>query len=336
MILLTGGAGYIGSHMLLKLLESNHKVVVLDNLLNSSYESIKRVEALSNKQCIFIEGDIRDSECLNSIFDKYNIDAVLHFAGLKAVGESVSKPLVYFDNNINGSLQLLQSMQQFEVKKLVFSSSATVYGDPDALPISEDCPMSIPTNPYGYTKMAVEQMLMQMVKSDPTWSVAALRYFNPVGAHKSGMIGEDPNDIPNNLLPYIAQVAIGKRDKLSVYGNDYDTHDGTGVRDYIHVMDLVEGHLSALDYISRNQGYHVWNLGSGSGHSVLDMVKAFEKASSTKIVYRIVDKREGDIASCYADATKAQKQLNWSTQRSVEDMMQDTWRWQTRNPNGYR
>ena len=335
MILLTGGAGYIGSHMLLKLLESNHKVVVLDNLSNSSNESIKRIEALSNNKCDFIEGDIRDSKCLNDIFDNYNIDSVLHFAGLKAVGESVNKPVLYFDNNINGTLQLLQSMQQFNVKKMVFSSSATVYGDPDILPISEDCPMSMPTNPYGYTKMAVEQMLMQIVKSDPTWSVAALRYFNPVGAHKSGMIGEDPNGIPNNLLPYIAQVAIGKRDKLSVYGNDYNTHDGTGVRDYIHVMDLVEGHLSALDYIAKNQGYHVWNLGSGSGYSVLDMVKAFEKASNIKVPYQIVDKREGDIASCYADATKAHQQLNWSTQRSVEDMMQDTWKWQTQNPNGY-
>ena len=335
MILLTGGAGYIGSHMLLRLLESNHKVVVLDNLSNSSDESIKRVEALSNNKCDFIKGDIRDNKCLNDIFNNYDIDSVLHFAGLKAVGESTSKPVLYFDNNINGSLQLLQFMQQFNVKKMVFSSSATVYGDPDKLPISEDCPMSMPTNPYGYTKMVVEQMLMQIVKSDPTWSVAALRYFNPVGAHKSGMIGEDPNGIPNNLLPYIAQVAVGKRDKLSVYGDDYDTHDGTGVRDYIHVMDLVEGHLSALDYIAKNQGYHVWNLGTGSGYSVLDMVKAFEKASNTKVPYQIADKREGDIASCYADATKAHKQLNWSTQRSVEDMMQDTWRWQTQNPNGY-
>ena len=336
MILLTGGAGYIGSHMLLTLLESNHKVVVLDNLSNSSNESIKRVEALSNRKCDFIEGDIRDNECLNDIFNNYDIDSVLHFAGLKAVGESVNKPLLYFDNNINGSLQLLQSMQQFNVKKMVFSSSATVYGDPDNLPISEDCPMSMPTNPYGYTKMAVEQMLMQVVKSDLTWSVAALRYFNPVGAHESGMIGEDPNGIPNNLLPYIAQVAIGKRDKLSIYGNDYDTHDGTGVRDYIHVMDLVEGHLRALDYIDKNQGYHVWNLGAGSGHSVLDMVKAFERASNTKIPYQIVDKREGDIASCYADATKAYQQLNWYTQKSIKDIMQDTWRWQTQNPNGYR
>ncbi|MGP4789270.1 UDP-glucose 4-epimerase GalE [Psychrobacter sp. 1Y11] len=335
MILLTGGAGYIGSHMLLKLLQSNHQVVVLDNLSNSNRESIKRVEALSKRQCVFIEGDIRDRHCLNGIFDQYAINAVLHFAGLKAVGESVSEPVLYFDNNINGSLQLLQSMQQFNIKKIVFSSSATVYGDPDKLPIAEDCPMSMPTNPYGYTKMAVEQMLMQLVQSDPTWSVAALRYFNPVGAHESGMIGEDPNGIPNNLLPYIAQVAIGKRNKLSIYGSDYDTHDGTGVRDYIHVMDLVEGHLSALNYISGHQGYHVWNLGAGSGHSVLDMVKAFEKVSNTKVPYQIVDKRDGDIASCYADATKAHQQLNWSTQRSVEDMMQDTWRWQTQNPNGY-
>jgi len=335
MILLTGGAGYIGSHMLLELLKADYEVVVLDNLSNSSIESIKRVEQLTNKTCVFIEGDIRDTVCLTNIFTHYSIDSVLHFAGLKAVGESTENPLLYFDNNISGSLQLLQSMQQFGVNKLVFSSSATVYGEPEQLPISEDCPMAMPTNPYGYTKMVVEQMLMQLVKSNPNWSVAALRYFNPVGAHESGLVGEDPNGIPNNLLPYIAQVAVSKREQLSVYGDDYATHDGTGVRDYIHVMDLVRGHLCALDYIANKAGYFVWNLGSGTGYSVLDMVHAFEQASDQKIPYQIVERRGGDIASCYADPTKALKELDWSTRKTIEDMMQDTWRWQQMNPNGY-
>lgn len=335
MILLTGGAGYIGSHMLLELLKADYEVVVLDNLSNSSIEAIKRVEKLAKKTCIFIEGDIRDSACLKSLFAKYNINTVLHFAGLKAVGESTEKPLLYFDNNISGSVQLLQSMQQFGVNKIVFSSSATVYGEPEKLPIAEDCPMSMPTNPYGYTKMVVEQMLMQLVKSNPVWSVATLRYFNPVGAHESGLIGEDPNGIPNNLLPYIAQVAVGKRDELSIYGDNYLTHDGTGVRDYIHVMDLVKGHLCALDYIANQQGHFVWNLGSGKGHSVLEMVKAFEQASGNIVPYQIVEKRSGDIAICYADATKALNELGWSTKKTIENMMQDTWRWQQQNPNGY-
>ena len=335
MILLTGGAGYIGSHMLLELLKAHQEVVVLDNLSNSSVEAINRVEKLTNSTCIFIEGDIREESCLTDIFTHYSIDSVLHFAGLKAVGESTENPLLYFDNNISGSLQLLQSMQQFGINKLVFSSSATVYGEPEQLPISEDCPMAMPTNPYGYTKMVVEQMLMQLVKSSPNWSVAALRYFNPVGAHESGLIGEDPNGIPNNLLPYIAQVAVGKREKLSVYGDDYATHDGTGVRDYIHVMDLVRGHLSALDYIANKAGYFVWNLGSGHGHSVLDMVNAFEQASNQKVPYQIVERRNGDIASCYADSAKALSELGWSTEKTIEDMMQDTWRWQHQNPNGY-
>jgi len=328
MILLTGGAGYIGSHMMLELLKANYKVVVLDNLSNSSLEAIRRVEKLANSTCIFIEGDVRDANCLDSLFAKYSIDAVLHFAALKAVGESTENPLLYFDNNISGNLQLLQSMQHFGITKLVFSSSATVYGEPEKLPIAEDCPMSMPANPYGYTKMVVEQMLMQLVESNPAWSVAALRYFNPVGAHESGLIGEDPNGIPNNLLPYIAQVAVGKRQKLSVYGDDYTTHDGTGVRDYIHVMDLVRGHLCALYYITNKVGYFVWNLGSGKGHSVLDMVTAFEQASGKSVPYQIVERRSGDIASCYADATKAFDELGWSTEKTIEDMMQDTWRWQ--------
>lgn len=335
MILLTGGAGYIGSHMLLELLKAHQEVVVLDNLSNSRVEAINRVEKLTNSTCIFIEGDIREESCLTDIFTHYSIDSVLHFAGLKAVGESTENPLLYFDNNISGSVQLLQSMQQFGINKLVFSSSATVYGEPEKLPIAEDYPMTMPTNPYGYTKMVVEQMLMQLVKSNPAWSVAALRYFNPVGAHESGLIGEDPNGIPNNLLPFIAQVAVGKREKLSVYGDDYSTHDGTGVRDYIHVMDLVKGHLCALDYIANKAGYFVWNLGSGKGHSVLDMITAFEQASVKSVPYQVVERRSGDIASCYADSAKALSELGWSTEKTIEDMMQDTWRWQKMNPNGY-
>lgn len=335
MILLTGGAGYIGSHMLCELLEANHEVVVLDNLSNSSVEAVKRVESLTNKHCTFIEGDIRDRQLLDDIFSQHSIDSVLHFAGLKAVGESAEKPLMYFENNITGSLVLLEAMRAANVKNIVFSSSATVYGDPEQLPITEDCPTSMPTNPYGYTKLAVEQMMMQLVKSDSSWSVAALRYFNPVGAHESGWIGEDPQGIPNNLLPYIAQVSVGRRDKLSVYGGDYDTHDGTGVRDYIHVVDLAKGHLCALDYIADKTGYFVWNLGTGNGFSVLDMVQAFEKASGRDIPYQIVDRREGDIAACYADPQKAAVELGWTTQKTIDDMMNDTWRWQRQNPQGY-
>ena len=335
MILLTGGAGYIGSHMLLELLNANYEVVVLDNLVNSHIESIKRVETLAKKSCTFIKGDIRDANCLENIFTKYCIESVLHFAGLKAVGESTKDPLLYFDNNISGSIQLFQSMQKFSVNKIVFSSSATVYGDPKKLPISEECPVSMPTNPYGYTKMVLEQILLQLVQANPLWSVATLRYFNPTGAHESGMIGEDPNGVPNNLLPYIAQVGIGKRDKLMIYGGDYNTHDGTGVRDYIHVMDLVKGHLCALDYIVDKAGYYVWNLGSGKGYSVLDMVAAFEQASGKEIPYKVVDRRNGDVATCYADSEKAMKELGWSAKKTLNDMMQDTWRWQHKNPNGY-
>lgn len=335
MILLTGGAGYIGSHMLCELLEANHDVIILDNLSNSNVEAIKRVESLTNKTCTFIEGDIRDRQLLDDIFSKHTIHSVLHFAGLKAVGESSEKPLMYFENNITGSLVLLEAMRAAKVKKIVFSSSATVYGDPEQLPITEGCPTTMPTNPYGYTKLAVEQMMMQLVQSDPAWSVAALRYFNPVGAHESGMIGEDPQGIPNNLLPYIAQVSVGRRDKLSVYGGDYDTHDGTGVRDYIHVVDLAKGHLCALDYIADKTGYFVWNLGTGNGFSVLDMVKAFEKASGRDIPYQVVDRREGDIAACFADPQKAAVELGWTTQKNIDDMMEDTWRWQSQNPQGY-
>lgn len=335
MILLTGGAGYIGSHILYELLKASHDVIVLDNLSNSSAEAVKRVESLTNKHCTFIEGDIRNRHLLDEIFSQYTIDSVLHFAGLKAVGESAEKPLMYFENNITGSLVLLEAMKAANVKTIVFSSSATVYGDPEQLPITEDCPTSMPTNPYGYTKLAVEQMMMQLVQSDSAWSVAALRYFNPVGAHESGLIGEDPQGVPNNLLPYIAQVGVGRRDKLSVYGNDYDTHDGTGVRDYIHVVDLAKGHLRALDYIADKTGYFVWNLGTGNGFSVLDMVKAFENASGKKIPYQVVDRREGDIAACFADPKKAAVELGWTTQKNIDDMMEDTWRWQSQNPQGY-
>lgn len=335
MILLTGGAGYIGSHMLLELLEADHEVLVLDNLCNSSQEAIKRVEQITGKQAKFIEGDIRDRARLDPIFNEHDISAVLHFAGLKAVGESVEKPLLYFDNNVKGSLTLLEAMQAADVKRIVFSSSATVYGDPQKLPITEACPVSIPTNPYGYTKLTIEEMMMQLVATDDTWSVAALRYFNPVGAHESGLIGEDPQGIPNNLLPYIAQVSVGRREKLSVYGDDYDTHDGTGVRDYIHVVDLAKGHLCALDYINDKSGYHIWNLGTGNGFSVLDMIQAFEKASDKQIPYKVVPRRAGDIAACYADPQKARKELNWVAKLNIDNMMTDTWRWQSSNPNGY-
>ncbi len=335
MILLTGGAGYIGSHMLFELLTANYEVVVLDNLCNSNMTAINRVQQMTGKACHFVEGDIRDAGCLTDLFNQYAIDAVLHFAGLKSVGESVAQPLRYFDNNITGSLVLLKAMQSAQVKRIVFSSSATVYGDPAELPITESTPTSMPTNPYGYTKLAVEQMMMQLVDSDPSWSVAALRYFNPVGAHSSGQIGEDPKGIPNNLLPYIAQVAVGRLQQLSVFGADYNTPDGTGVRDYIHVVDLVKGHLAALTYITANLGYHIWNLGTGEGYSVLDMVRAFEKANNIDIPYKLEPRRAGDIAACYADPNKAIAELNWQAELGLEQMMADTWHWQRTNPHGY-
>jgi len=337
MILLTGGAGYIGSHMLYELLSSGFDVFVLDNLSNSSIEAINRVQRLTGKEAIFIQGDVLDTELLDVIFSKHPIQAVLHFAGLKAVGESVEQPLKYFDNNVTGSLNLLQAMKRNNIKRIVFSSSATVYGDPtpEVLPLTENAPTAMPTNPYGYTKLVVEKMMQQLVTSDPSWSIAILRYFNPVGAHKSGQIGEDPKGVPNNLLPYIAQVAVGRRDKLSVFGDDYDTHDGTGVRDYIHVVDLAKGHLAALKYLNQNTGYHIWNLGTGTGYSVLDMVKAFEEENKIAIPYDISPRRAGDIASCYADACKAKKDLGWWAELGLHDMMSDTWRWQKANPNGY-
>lgn len=334
-ILVTGGAGYIGSHTTLALLEAGHDVIVLDNLANSSLESLRRVEKICGKAATFIEGDIRDRELLDSIFARYPIEAVLHFAGLKAVGESVQLPLHYYENNVSGSVVLFQAMAAANVFNLVFSSSATVYGEPKEMPISEDCPTGIPTNPYGRSKLMVEEILRDLALSESRWSIALLRYFNPVGAHHSGLIGEDPNGIPNNLLPYISQVAVGKLKQLSVYGNDYPTIDGTGVRDYIHVVDLANGHLKALNAIIQSQGVNIWNLGTGQGYSVLQMIKAFEEAAQAQVPYAVVSRRTGDIAECWADPKKAAQELGWKAEHSLDDMMRDTWRWQKSNPNGF-
>lgn len=334
-ILVTGGAGYIGSHTTLQLLEQNFNVVVLDNLVNASAESLRRVEALSKKSVTFIEGDIRDDAVLDTLFTQHNIDAVIHFAGLKAVGESVQKPLSYYENNVYGTLSLCNAMHTHNIKNLVFSSSATVYGDPAALPLHEKMATGEPTNPYGVSKLMVEKMLTDLQRSDNSWNIVILRYFNPVGAHSSGQIGEDPNGIPNNLMPFIAQVATGKLAQLSVFGDDYDTKDGTGVRDYIHVEDLANGHLKALDRISLNMGLDIYNLGTGQGYSVLEMIRAFEKTSDKTINYKVVARREGDIAACYADPTLAAKELNWHAEKGLEDMCQDSWNWQSNNPNGY-
>jgi len=335
-ILVTGGAGYIGSHTTLALLKAGYKVVVLDNLCNSSVESLRRVEQMVGYTPTFIQGDVRNGALLQRIFAEHSIDAVLHFAGLKAVGESVSHPLRYYDNNVHGSQVLLQVMAESSVFKFVFSSSATVYGEPAQMPISEACPVGLPTNPYGRSKLMVEDMLRDLVIADPRWSIAILRYFNPVGAHESGLIGEDPNGIPNNLLPYIAQVAIGKLPELAVFGNDYPTSDGTGVRDYIHVVDLAEGHLLALEALKARSGAHVWNLGTGQGYSVLEMVCAFELASGKSVPYRLAARRPGDIATCYADPARAERELGWKARRGLDEMMRDAWRWQSMNPDGYR
>lgn len=334
-VFITGGAGYIGSHTILELLQAGHEAIVIDNLSNSSFEAIKRVERITGKQVSFYENDLTNREAVNNIFDEHDIDAVIHFAGFKAVGESVKEPLMYYDNNIVSTLVLCDVMKQHEVKDLVFSSSATVYGDPESVPITEDFPLSA-TNPYGRTKLFIEYILKDLHKSDPTWNISLLRYFNPVGAHKSGLIGEDPNDIPNNLMPYISQVAVGKLSELSVFGGDYPTDDGTGVRDYIHVVDLATGHLKALEKLKTNPGLMVHNLGTGKGSSVLDMIKAFEKASGKKVPYKITDRRPGDIAACYADPSKAEKELDWKAERSVIQMCEDTWRWQSQNPDGYK
>jgi UDP-glucose 4-epimerase len=334
-ILVTGGAGYIGSHTCLELLNAGYEVVVIDNFSNSKLTSLERVEALTDKKVAFQEGDIRDRDFLRSVFTEHKINAVIHFAGLKAVGESVAYPLRYYDNNVNGSVVLTEVMTEFNVKTIVFSSSATVYDAPGDRQIREDFPLK-PTNPYGQSKFMVEQVLKDLSVSDESWNVAILRYFNPVGSHESGMIGEDPNGIPNNLMPFIAQVAVGRRKELSVFGSDYPTPDGTGVRDYIHVVDLAQGHLAALKaLVKQQQGLITVNLGTGQGYSVLDMVKAFESSTGKNIPYKLVDRRPGDIATCYADPSSAKQILGWEANLGIEAMCKDTWHWQSKNPNGY-
>ena len=333
-ILVTGGAGYIGSHTCLELLEAGHEVVVVDNLINSKEDSLKRVQEITGKSLIFNRVDLLDRHALMDIFARHHIDAVIHFAGLKAVGESVQIPLKYYHNNITGTLILCEVMAEHSVKNIVFSSSATVYGDPAAVPIREDFPLG-PTNPYGRTKLMIEEILKDLFVSDPSWKIALLRYFNPIGAHESGRIGEDPDGIPNNLVPYIAQVAVGRLEELKVFGNDYPTPDGTGLRDYIHVVDLAQGHLYALDRLLAGNGVITYNLGTGRGYSVLEVVSAFEKACSRKIRFQIVGRRDGDIAVCYADPSKANSELGWAAKRGIDEMCIDTWRWQSNNPHGY-
>ena len=335
-ILVTGGAGYIGSHVTLALLQAGFDVVVLDNLSNSSSESLLRIAQIVGRSPVFVQGDVRDAEVLRFIFNDFQVSAVLHFAGLKAVGESLREPLCYYDNNMVGTISLCRAMAAANVFTLVFSSSATVYGDPIMVPISEDQPVGDTTSPYGRSKYMVEQVLTDLAASDERWHLALLRYFNPVGAHESGKIGEDPCGVPNNLFPYIAQVALGKLPVLSIFGDDYPTVDGTGIRDYIHVMDLAEGHLRALDAIQSRSGQHVWNLGTGRGYSVFEMVHAFEVVSGQPIPYRISPRRSGDVAICYADSSKAERELGWKAQRSLSEMIRDAWRWQSENPDGYR
>lgn len=332
-VLVTGGAGYIGSHTCVELLESGKEVVVVDNFCNSKPEALNRIKKITGKNFKFYEADLLDREAVKKIFDENDIDSVIHFAGLKAVGESVSIPLRYYHNNITSTLILCEEMAAHGVKKIVFSSSATVYGSPKTVPIKEDFELHT-TNPYGSTKLMIEDILRDLYVSDKEWSIALLRYFNPIGAHKSGLIGEDPNGIPNNLLPYVAQVAVGKLPCLSVYGNDYPTHDGTGVRDYIHVVDLAIGHLKAVEKITKDTGVHTYNLGTGNGYSVLDVVAAFEKASGRKVNYKIVDRRPGDIAVCFADATHAKDELGWVAERGIEEMCADSWNFAKNNPNG--
>ncbi len=333
-ILVTGGAGYIGSHTVILLVEAGYEVVIFDNFCNSSRESIRRVEQITGRKLLTVEGDIRNRDELSAVFQEHPIDAVIHFAGLKAVGESVEQPLRYYDNNIYGTIVLCEVMQEHGCKSIIFSSSATVYGDPATTPITEEFPTSA-TNPYGRSKLFIEEILRDLYTSDPSWKIVLLRYFNPVGAHPSGTIGEDPNGIPNNLMPFITQTAVGKLSCLSVFGNDYGTEDGTGVRDYIHVMDLADGHVKALDRINSFTEVMTINLGTGTGYSVLDMVKAFEKASGRKVPYRIAPRRAGDIAKCYADPAYAKKILDWEAKKSIDEMCEDSWRWQSSNPNGY-
>lgn len=334
-ILVTGGAGFIGSHTCVELLNAGYDVVIVDNLYNASEKAVDRVKEITGKDLKFYQVDIRDREGLNEVFDKEDVESVIHFAGLKAVGESVQKPLEYYENNIGGTITLCDAMRSHGVKNIIFSSSATVYGDPAFIPITEECPKGVCTNPYGWTKWMLEQILTDLHTADPEWNVVLLRYFNPIGAHKSGMIGEDPKGIPNNLMPYITQVAIGKLECLSVFGDDYDTHDGTGVRDYIHVVDLAIGHVRAVEKLKEKDGVSVYNLGTGNGQSVLDMVKAFGKACGKEIPYVIKPRRAGDIATCYCDASKAKKELHWEAERGLEEMCEDSWRWQSQNPNGY-
>ena len=334
-ILVTGGAGFIGSHTVVELQNAGYDVVVLDNLSNSSEKSLERVEKITGKPVKFYKVDILDREGLNEVLEKEDIDSCIHFAGLKAVGESVVKPWEYYENNIAGTLTLVDVMRKHNVKNIIFSSSATVYGDPAIIPITEECPKGQCTNPYGWTKSMLEQILTDIQKADPEWNVVLLRYFNPIGAHKSGLIGEDPKGIPNNLIPYITQVAIGKLECLGVFGDDYDTHDGTGVRDYIHVVDLAVGHVRAVEKLKEKAGVSVYNLGTGNGYSVLDMVKAFSKACGKEIPYQIKPRRAGDIATCYCDASKAKEELHWVAERDLNKMCEDSWRWQSMNPNGY-
>ena len=335
-ILVTGGTGYIGSHTVVELQNAGYEAVIIDNLSNSNPEVLNRIEAITGKRPKFYEADIRDKAALKKIFaENPDIESCIHFAGLKAVGESVSKPMEYYNNNIYGTLCLVESMRDAGVKNIVFSSSATVYGDPAFVPITEECPKGQCTNPYGWTKSMLEQILSDITVADKEWNVILLRYFNPIGAHKSGTMGENPSGIPNNLMPYITQVAVGKRDHLNVFGNDYDTHDGTGVSDYIHVVDLALGHVKALNKIKENCGLKIYNLGTGHGYSVLDIVKAFEQARGVKGPYEITARRPGDIATCYADASLAKKELGWEAQFGIKEMCEDSWRWQKNNPEGY-
>ena len=334
-VLVTGGAGYIGSHTCVELLNCGHVVVVIDNLCNSNPKSLERVQKITGKEVIFYAGDVRDEALLRRIFTAHSIDCVIHFAGLKAVGESVAQPWRYYDNNLNSTLVLTKVMEAVGVKKLIFSSSATVYTADNEMPLREDSRTGGCTNPYGWTKYMTEKILAGLAAADPEWSVVLLRYFNPIGAHASGLIGEDPRGIPNNLMPYITQVAVGRREKLSIYGNDYDTHDGTGVRDYIHVVDLAKGHVAAVSYADRNTGCEVFNLGTGTGYSVLDMVESFVAANQVAVPYKIVERRPGDIATCYADPSKSAMVLGWKAEKTLTDMCRDSWNWQSKNPNGY-
>lgn len=335
-ILVTGGAGYIGSHTCVELLNAGHDVIVFDNLSNSSEEALRRVQKLANRSLVFVQGDIRDANALDQLFKSHEIEAVIHFAGLKAVGESQEKPLIYFDNNIAGSIQLVKAMEKAGIYTLVFSSSATVYDEVNISPLNENMPTGIPSNNYGYTKLIVEQLLQKLSLANPKWSIALLRYFNPVGAHKSGQIGEDPQGIPNNLMPYVTQVAVGRREKLSIYGNDYDTVDGTGVRDYIHVVDLANAHLCALNNRLSKQGCRVWNIGTGNGCSVLEVKDTFEKVNGVSVAYEFAPRRSGDVAISFADNTRAITELGWQPQYTLKDMLADSWNWQKKNPNGYQ